>query len=323
MRICRFQYQGQLQVGLYSEEFVVPFGAAAQAYQQAHDGHALSMPLTNNLLDYLPPAGPGYAGAQTLAAWIKENPTAIGQAARLAVSDLQLLVPIPKPNKLFLLAGNYAAHIEEGGGHASERAETFPYVFMKPPTTTLTHPGQPVTIPALSPKHIDWELELAVVIGRHAKGVAEKDALDVVAGYTVINDISNRKFRPNPARTQRDKDGFFDWLHGKWFDSFCPCGPCITSADEINDPQRLAMKLSLNGEVRQDGSTAQQIFPVAAVIEFISSFVTLEPGDIISTGTPAGVGNTTGTYVKDGDTIEAGIESIGTLVTPFVLEQTH
>lgn len=323
MRICRFQYQGQLQVGLYSEEYVVPFAAVAQAYQQAHGGHPVQMPLSDNLLDFLPPAGPGFNGAKTLASWVAENLDAVPAESRLPHSDLQLLVPIPKPNKLFLLAGNYAAHIEEGGGHASEREETFPYVFMKPPTTTLTNPGQPVTIPALSPKHIDWELELAVVIGRHAKGISEKDALSVVAGYTVINDISNRKFRPNPNRKERDKDGFFDWLHGKWFDSFCPCGPCITSADAIPDPQALPMKLSLNDDVRQDASTALQIFPVAAVIEFIASFVTLEPGDIISTGTPAGVGNTTGTYVKDGDVIEASIDSIGTLTTPFVLEQTN
>ena len=165
---------------------------------------------------------------------------------------------------------------------------------MKPPTTTLVDPGKNVVIPKISPNAIDWELELAVVIGKRCKAVPEKDALSVVAGYTVINDISNRKFRPNPKREKREKDTFFDWLHGKWHDSFCPCGPCLTSADAIANPQGLELKLLLNEEVRQNGSTAQQIFPVAAVIEFISNMVTLEPGDIISTGTPAGVGNTTG-----------------------------
>src|SRR5690606_22279427 len=108
-----------------------------------------------------------------------------------------------RPNKLFLLAGNYAQHIEEGGGVAAEREETFPYVFMKPPTTTLTHPGQPIRIPGVSPNYVDWELELAVIIGREAKGVKEAEALDYVAGYTIINDISDRKFRPNPNRKQR------------------------------------------------------------------------------------------------------------------------
>ena len=199
---------------------------------------------------------------------------------------------------------------------AAERAETFPYVFMKPPTTTLTNPGRPVRIPPVSPLAVDWELELAVVIGRTCKGVSESEALRYVAGYTVINDISDRKFRPNPARKKREKDVFFDWLHGKWHDSFCPCGPCITSAADIPDPQRLPMQLKLNGQVKQDATTGLMIFPVAAVIEFIASFVTLEPGDIISTGTPAGVGNTTGTYVKPGDVLEASIEGIGVLTSP-------
>ena len=203
---------------------------------------------------------------------------------------------------------------------AAERAETFPYVFMKPPTTTLTDPGQPVVIPQVSPAAIDWELELAVVIGKLCKGVAESEALQFVAGYTVINDISNRKFRPNPTRRARDKDSFFDWLHGKWHDSFCPCGPCVVSADAIADPQDLPMQLRVNGQLKQDSSTAQQIFPVAAVIEFISSFVTLEPGDLISTGTPAGVGNTSGTYLQPGDKIEARIEGIGTLSSPVVAQ---
>jgi 2-keto-4-pentenoate hydratase/2-oxohepta-3-ene-1,7-dioic acid hydratase in catechol pathway len=117
-----------------------------------------------------------------------------------------------------------------------------------------------------------------------------------------------------------EKDSFFDWLHGKWHDGFCPCGPCVTSADAIADPQALPMELLLNGQTKQKGSTGQQIFPVAAVIEFISSFVTLEPGDIISTGTPAGVGAGTGTFLKPGDLMHGTIGSIGTLVTPVEAE---
>ena len=239
----------------------------------------------------------------------------------IPADSVKLLVPNPRPNKLFLLAGNYAKHIEEGGEIAAERAETFPYVFMKPPTTTLTNPGDPVVIPSVSPDHIDWELELGVVIGRGGKGIKEADALEHVAGYTIFNDISDRKFRPNPDRKERPRDRFFDWLHGKWHDCSCPSGPCITSSESIADPQKLAMKLSVNGEVRQDASTAQQIFSVAEVVAFISSFVTLERGDMISTGTAAGVGNTTKTYLKSGDRIEATIEGIGTLVSPVVGER--
>lgn len=319
MRLCRFAHQGTTQVGLYDEQQIVPLAAGAAAYAAAtHE--TLELPTGDDLLPLLPPAGSGAAAATKLAAWVDRNRPNLPAAAVLAVKDVQLLVPIPRPNKLFLLAGNYAEHIQEGGGVAAERAETIPYVFLKPPSTTLTDPGRPVKIPAISPDHIDWELELGVIIGRRAKGVSESEALGIVAGYTVVNDISNRRFRPNPGRKERDKDRFFDWLHGKWFDSFCPCGPCVASADAIADPQKLPMKLAVNQEVKQQGSTAQMIFPVAAIIEFISSFVTLEPGDIISTGTPSGVGAASGTFLKPGDTVYAQIAGIGTLVSPVEAE---
>jgi 2-keto-4-pentenoate hydratase/2-oxohepta-3-ene-1,7-dioic acid hydratase in catechol pathway len=319
MRLCRYQDQAGPRVGFYSEDFIVPVTVAAKAYTDAtHE--TVSLPAGDDLLAFLPPSGEANAAAKKIASWLERAGAALPEAAKLPTAKTQLLVPIPRPNKLFLLAGNYAEHIREGGGVAAERAETFPYVFMKPPTTTLTNPGQPVVIPAISPGAIDWELELAVVIGRKTKGVREADALASVAGYTVINDISNRKFRPNPGRKKREKDVFFDWLHGKWHDSFCPCGPCITSADAISDPQGLDMKLRLNADFKQNASTGLMVFPVAAVIEFISSFVTLEPGDIISTGTPSGVGNASGTYVKPGDTLSASIAGIGTLVSPIVAE---
>lgn len=314
MRISRYEYQGRTNVGFYSDTHVLPLSAASSAYVQA-TGEAVALPDSDDLLAFLPPQGPGYAAAARVAAWVEKTPAAV-EADLIPLSDVQLLVPIPRPNKLFLLAGNYAAHIEEGGGVAAERAETFPYVFMKPPTTTLTNPGRPVIVPNVSPDHVDWELELAVIIGKQVKGVKEADALAAVAGYTVINDISNRKFRPNLERKKREKDVFFDWLHGKWHDSFCPCGPCVLSADALPNPQNLKMQLRVNGDLKQDASTGLQVFPVAAVIEFISSFVTLEPGDMISTGTPAGVGNTTGTYLHAGDKVEAYIEKIGTLVSP-------
>lgn len=318
MRLCRFRHQGSEQAGLYDEKHVIPLKAAAAACQSA-TGQSVTLPESTNLLDFLP-GGEAFSAARQLADWVAGNADKLPAAARLAASTVELLVPIPRPNKLFLLAGNYAEHIQEGGGQASERQETFPYVFMKPPSTTLTNPGEAIRIPRVSPNNIDWELELAVVIGRRAKHVKEAEALSIVAGYTVINDISDRQFRPNPQRKKRDRDAFFDWLHGKWHDSFCPCGPCVLSAHALSDPQTLPMKLSLNGQVQQDASTALMIFPVAAVIEFISSFVTLEPGDIISTGTPAGVGHAKGLHIKPGDVLEAHIDRIGTLVSPVVAE---
>jgi 2-keto-4-pentenoate hydratase/2-oxohepta-3-ene-1,7-dioic acid hydratase in catechol pathway len=320
MRICRYSHHLKNAVGLYHDDHVVPLAVAAKAYTDAtHD--AVELPAVDDLLALLTPEGSAHAAAKKVADWTDRNPGAIPASQRLALDEVELLVPIPRPNKLLLLAGNYNEHIQEGGGQATERAETFPYVFMKPPTTTLTDPGKPVVIPRVSPDHVDWELELCIVIGKRARHVTEADGLKYVAGYTVVNDISDRKFRPNPGRKERMNDKWFDWEHGKWHDTFCPCGPCIVSADAIADPQKLKMKLSVNGQVKQDATTGQQIFPVAAVVAFVSDIVTLEPGDLIATGTPAGVGNTTGTYLKSGDRIEAWIEGIGTLVSPVVAEQ--
>lgn len=319
MRLCRFQKDSTVHIGFYDEQRIVPLKEAVGAFIRS-TGKPLNLPPTNDLLDYLPPGGSGFAAAREVAAWLAADASHFPAGESMATDKAELLVPVPKPNKIFLLAGNYADHIKEGGGIAAERAETFPYVFMKPPTTTLSSPGAAIRIPKVSPGAIDWEMELAVIIGKTAKGVREAEALGYVAGYTVVNDISNRKFKPNPQRKERPKDSFFDWLHGKWHDSFCPCGPCVTSADAIPDPQALPMELTLNGQTKQKASTALQIFPVAAVIEFISSFVTLERGDIISTGTPAGVGSSTGTFLKAGDVMHARIGSIGTLVTPMVAE---
>lgn len=310
MRLCRYQLDNQIACGFYTEDSVLPLSAAA-------DLAGVGIDESEGLIPFLP----GGAQRETILVIERQLKQSMDEELfpmSIMLEDVQLLVPVPEPSKLLLLAGNYSKHIEEGGGKAEERQKTFPYVFMKPPLTTLTHPGQPVKIPAVSPDHIDWELELGIVIGKSCKGVSEAEALDYVAGYTVINDISDRKFRPNPERTQREKDGFFDWLHGKWHDTFCPMGPCVTPACDIEDPQQLKMKLTVNGEVEQDSSTAEMIFPVAAIIEFISSFVQLEPGDVISTGTPSGVGASKNKFLKDGDEMQAEIEGIGVLQNPVV-----
>ncbi|MBM80650.1 MAG: 5-carboxymethyl-2-hydroxymuconate isomerase [Planctomycetaceae bacterium] len=309
MRLCRYEQNGRTGIAFYNDDSIIPLAAAA-------DATGASAPESTCLISYLT-NGSNRGAAVELQQQLSDE-----QKASLAipVADVKLLVPNPNPTKLMLLAGNYSKHIEEGGGKAAERAQTFPYVFMKPPLTTLTNPGDPVVIPSISPDHIDWELELGVIIGKQAKGVSEADALDYVAGYTVVNDISDRKFKPNPDRTEREKDGFFDWLHGKWHDTFCPMGPCVLPADETDDPQQLKLTLKVNGEVEQDGCTSEMVFPVAAIVEFISSYVTLEPGDIISTGTTSGVGSAKGKFLKPGDLLEAEIGEIGLLSNPVKAE---
>ena len=309
MRVCRFEQNGEVKAGFYFDDYVVPVQAASEARGDAEV-------LDSSCLLRLLPHGENHQAARDLLNWVNSDGAAACESLQISCSEIQLKIPNPRPNKLFLLAGNYAKHIEEGGGTAREREETFPYVFMKPASTTLTDPGSAIKIPKVNPNTTDWELELGIVIGKGGKHISEADALSHVAGYTIFNDISDRGYHPNENRKERPKDGFFDWLHGKWHDSFCPCGPCIASPDTVTDPQALALELKHNGEVRQDSNTAEMVFPVAAVIEFISQSVTLEPGDMISTGTAAGVGNTTKTYLKAGDLMHASIDSIGTLITP-------
>ncbi len=309
MKLCRFEQNGETRAGFYENEKVIPLEASVNAVGESIDA-------TDNLLSYLP-GGAQREAALRMEQWLEANAS---EAAGMQVSNVKILTPIPRPNKLLLLAGNYAKHIEEGGEMAVERARTYPYVFMKPPSTTLNRHGGTIPIPAVSPDNIDWECELGVIIGRRAKGVSEAEALDYVAGYTVVNDISDRGFRPNPDRTERERDKFFDWQHGKWHDGSCPVGPCVACPNSIPDPQALPLKLMVNGEVHQDASTALQIFPVAAVIEFISAFVTLEPGDIVSTGTAAGVGHAKGVHLNPGDIVQASIDGIGVLKNTMVAE---
>ena len=319
MRLCRFKLDDLILAGFYADDHVIPIDQAGEAYCE-DSGIELLLPTTGDLIALLPPDGSAFAMLCDLSEWVEDLDVVARGELSIAIDEVQLLVPIGEPGKLFLLAGNYAAHVAERGGNAAERDETFPYVFMKPPSTTLTHPGDPVILPRVSPDHIDWECELGVVIGRRCRGASEREALGYVAGYTVVNDISDRKFQPSPDRIPRDRDRFFDWLHGKWHDTFCPMGPCILTADAVANPQELSLRLSVNGEVKQNGSTAQMIFPVAAIVSFLSRFVTLEPGDIISTGTPAGVGSASGTYLKPGDVVRATISGIGSLENPVASE---
>lgn len=312
MKICRYDEGSgeEPRIGFHLGDRIVPFDAAARGAGLGEGPFP-----ADSVLPYLPHGELAETAAKAWA-WLDSHPELTG----IPKDSVAELLPVPRPPKLFLLAGNYAAHIEEGGGRAAERRDTFPYVFMKPPSTCLTPSGAAVRIPKISPDHVDWELELGVVVGKGGRHISEGEALAHVAGYTVINDISDRRFRPNPGRKERPLDEFFDWLHGKWHDSFCVCGPCVASSDLLPDPESLAMRLEVNGTVRQDASTAQHIFPVAAILAFVSGIVTLEPGDILATGTPAGVGHASGTYLRPGDRIRASIESIGTLVTPVEAE---
>lgn len=315
MRICRFQRNDKPEMGFYHDDAIIPLRDALDVHNQNSE-QKISVPHDDVMA--LLPHGAYAAEAKALGSWISGAGHALGQLS-IGLDTVTMLRPIADPPKILLLAGNYALHIQEGGEIAVERKETFPYVFMKP-RTTLNDPNADIVIPALNPDWIDYECELGIVIGKTAKGVSEADALGYVAGYTVLNDISDRKYQPNPERKERPRDVFFDWMHGKWHDGFCPIGPAVTSADAIPDPQVLDLRLTVNGKERQHSTTERMIFPVAAVIEFISRWITLEPGDIIATGTCEGIGLSTGEMLQPGDVVEATIEQIGTLKNTMVAE---
>lgn len=319
MRVCRFLFDDMVLLGFHVGEHVIPIDHAAEAYSR-ETGVELLIPASESLLDLLPPDGCSHEAARELDLWLERLDLVAKDELLIHLEDVKVLVPIANPPKLLFLAGNYAKHVVERGGAAAERDETFPYVFMKPGSTTLTNPGDPIVIPAGSPDQIDWECELGVVIGRRCRRVEEDEAMSHVAGYTVVNDISDRGYKPNPGRKPRERDKFFDWMHGKWHDTFCPMGPCILSADVVPDPQALPITLSVNGALKQNATTAEMVFPVAAVIAFLSEITTLEPGDVIATGTPAGVGSATGVYLRPGDRVRASVGPIGTLENPVVAE---
>ena len=306
MRVCCGSVLMKMVLtGIYADDQVIPIDQAAEAYSRDM-GVELLLPSTEDLLDLLPPDGSSYEAACELSAWIEDLDLISRDELTIPTADVRLLVPIANPPKMLFLAGNYAKHVAERGGSTAEREETFPYVFMKPASTTLTHPGDPIVIPRVSPNQIDWECELAIVIGRQCRHVGEDEAMGCTRRLsTIVNDVSDRSFKPNAKRKPRERDKFFDWMHGKWHDTFCPMGPCVLSADVVPDPQAIPIKLSVSGHIKQDATTAEMIFPVPAIVSFLSEFVTLQPGDVIATGTPSGVGSASGTFLKPGDHIRA------------------
>lgn len=214
-------------------------------------------------------------------------------------ADVQLASPIARPSKIVCIGLNYIDHARET--NATPPAE--PVIFLKS-TTAVCGPFDDVIIPKNS-KKTDWEVELAVVIGKKASYIEEAEAMDYIAGYCLHNDISEREFQLERGGT---------WDKGKGCDTFAPLGPVLVTKDEVADVGNLRLWLKLNGKTMQDGTTANLIFNVPFVVAYVSQFMTLLPGDIISTGTPAGVGlgMNPQLYLKDGDVMELGIDGLGT-----------
>jgi 2-keto-4-pentenoate hydratase/2-oxohepta-3-ene-1,7-dioic acid hydratase in catechol pathway len=232
----------------------------------------------------------------------------------LSRKDVKLVQPIERPGKIICLAGNYREHITESGFVAPETTDVITQQLFLKPSSALIGDNEEILVGKNNVK-VGWETELAVIIGKRGKNIPVEAAFEHVFGYTILNDVSERGLNSRiENRRHREMDRFLDWLAGKWFDTFAPCGPWIVTADEVVDPHNLEIKLTINGELRQHGNTRDMIFPIPEQIAYASSIMTLEPGDIISTGTPAGAGLGTGdTSLRDGDELVCEIESIGTL----------
>ena len=244
-----------------------------------------------------------------------ESKARTGQRDFTPLASVKLLSPILNPEKIFCAAVNYASH----GKEQATKPPEAPYFFTKF-RNAIAGPNDPIVLPRAS-KKVDWEVELAAVIGRRGKYIPRSEALEYVAGYTVANDVSYRDLLFHEAlETKPDVQGL-NWVKGKGLDGALPLGPWLVTSDELKTPRGLGLSLSVNGVVKQDSNTSEMIFGVEDMVEYLSQGMTLEPGDIITTGTPAGVAAFSGgPYLKEGDVVQAEIEGIGALKNPVVAE---
>lgn len=251
---------------------------------------------------------------RTLLSLMEAGAEALKAAADLAdtglpaspMADLHILAPLVPTKNLFAVGRNYLAHVEEGAAVRGEAPDLppVPVFFTKPPTAVIG-PDQPVPWQPDLTTQLDWEAELAVVIGRGGRDISADDALDHIFGYTAANDISARDLQFSHGQ----------WFKGKALDGSCPLGPFVVTADEVPDPQQLDVQCRVNGVVKQSASTSQMIFPISLIIEWLSAGITLEPGDIILTGTPEGVGfaRKPPEFLQPGDVVEVEITGLGIL----------
>ncbi|HXG50478.1 MAG TPA: fumarylacetoacetate hydrolase family protein [candidate division Zixibacteria bacterium] len=226
--------------------------------------------------------------------------------ALLRLGQTKLLAPIPRPRKNVVMLGiNYREHVDEGArARAIEvKYPDYPVFFTKPATSVIGHMGKVIRHPAT--EKLDWEIELAVVMGRKGKDIPKEKVYDYIFGYTICLDMTARELQRQHGQ----------WFKGKSLDTFCPLGPWIVHKSELPDPQSLRLVCRVNGQVMQDGNTRDMIFDIPTIIESLSSGMTLEPGDIVSTGTPSGVGfaRVPPVYLNPGDRVEGEIEGIGVL----------
>lgn len=298
MRIITFQVNGQTRWGALKGDYAVDLNLAHALFLASRAREPKY--LANSALEFLGGGEPAWNAARETLEFLGER---VVEGVMLPLSRVKLDAPMPRPPKIVAVGMNYMDHVREQNGQVPE----YPVLFAKYPSSVIgpydvihLHPGES--------QKVDYEGELGVVIGKTARDVSATDALDYVFGYTVLDDVSARDLQFSPYVNGQ-------WIRGKSLDTYCPLGPAIVSKDEITDPQNLPVCTRLNGRVVQDSNTKEMIFGIARLIEFISHGITLEPGDVIATGTPHGVGHhrTPPFYMHAGDVVEVQIDGVGKL----------
>jgi 2-keto-4-pentenoate hydratase/2-oxohepta-3-ene-1,7-dioic acid hydratase in catechol pathway len=308
MRLCTFEADGRRSIGVENAGQMVDLPVAYAAMIAAR-GVNPSAPkaLPSDMLVFLQLGRPALEGARDAVAFMAKRPALpVGERAAFLLEEVNLLAPIPRPGKVLCSGLNYRSHVQE---NPQAKFLEDPRFFAKTPNTVIG-PGQPIRHPG-EKYQVDYEVELAVVIGRTMpRATPAERVMEHVFGYTILHDVSSRyiQFKDNNE------------VMGKNFDTFCPIGPCLVTADEIPDPSKLRLRTLLNGQVMQDGTNAEWCFPLPRLLAWLSQAMTLEPGDLISTGTPAGIGwfRKPQVFLKPGDVVRLEIEGIGVLENPVV-----
>ncbi len=299
MKLAVIDHEGKQTLGIWTSGGIVNMAKAAEVYGNG----GISLP--GEMMDVI---REGEAAVEALRSLLAQLPPQPDRSVLISEEELSFGPCVPAPQKIICVGLNYRRHAEETNSPIPE----YPILFNKFNNSLTGHQAS-VAVPGVTAK-LDYEAELAIVIGRRAKNVSRDEALDYVFGYTAVNDLSARDLQ---LRTQQ-------WLLGKSCDGFCPIGPYLVTADEVGDPNRLAIQSIVNGEIRQDSNTSDMIFACDEIVSYISRHMTLEPGDVILTGTPEGVvlglPAERQVYLKPGDEVSICIEKIGTLTNRFVAE---
>jgi acylpyruvate hydrolase len=311
MRLVTFLADNSTYLGALQGQQIVELQGASRLWLQMSSTSS-SATFPTSVLAFLQADGAARALVEQVFAFASDDSNrAVLVRERLlySSSDVTFLPPIPRPGKIICLGHNYRKHIAEMGRQIPQ----YPVLFAKFANTLIGH-RQPIVLPKVS-QQVDYEAELALVVGRVGKDIPQTpEAFNYLAGYTIFNDVSVRDYQRRTVQ----------WLQGKTFDGSGPIGPALVTADEVSDPQSLDITLRLNGEVMQHGNTNDFIFDIPTILSYISQIMTLEPGDIIATGTPSGVGDARQpqVFLKPGDVVQVEIAELGVLENPVVAPPT-